>query len=437
MTETDLTLVDTNQVSKQTFSYDDYNNQTDAYEYDFGSGSAGSLVRHTHTDFLTTNSVNSTDYTTTSVYLRSLPAQTSVYDSGGTERARTTIEYDNYSPTSPHAALTNRSGISGFDSSFNTSYTTRGNATSTTRYLLNSSGSVTGSVSAYAQFDVAGNVFEAIDPRGNVTTFDFADRFGTPNGEAESNSSPTELSSVSQSSFAFVTKVTNPLSQIAYSQYDYYSGHPVDGEDANGTVTSGYYSDALDRPTQVVRASNLSTPDSQTTFAYDDSGKTITTTSDRDVYNDTSHPLKSVILYDGLGRTFETHAYESNSAYITTKQNFDALGRAYQSSNPYRSGDTVYWTTTRFDALGRVTSVTTPDNAAVATSYSGNTVTVTDQASKARKSVSDALGRLTTVYEDPSSLNYQTSYTYNVLNDLTYVSQGSKCAPLAMIHYSA
>jgi len=70
--------------------------------------------------------------------------------------------------------------------------------------------------------------------------------------------------------------------------------------------------------------------------------------------------------------------------------------------------------------------VTAPDNAAVGTSYSGNTVTVTDQAGRARKSVADALGRLTTVYEDPSSLNYSTSYTYDVLNDLTTVSQDSQ-----------
>jgi RHS repeat-associated protein len=71
-----------------------------------------------------------------------------------------------------------------------------------------------------------------------------------------------------------------------------------------------------------------------------------------------------------------------------------------------------------------VTSVTTPDSAVVTTSYSSNTVTVTDQAGKTRKSVTDALGRLTAVYEDPAGLNYQTSYSYDVLDNLTSVSQG-------------
>ncbi len=58
-----------------------------------------------------------------------------------------------------------------------------------------------------------------------------------------------------------------------------------------------------------------------------------------------------------------------------------------------------------FDALGRVTSVTTPDSAVVNTSYRGNTVTVSDQAGKQRKSVTDALGRLIQIYEAPNDPN--------------------------------
>jgi YD repeat-containing protein len=53
---------------------------------------------------------------------------------------------------------------------------------------------------------------------------------------------------------------------------------------------------------------------------------------------------------------------------------------------------------------------------------------VTDQASKQRKSVTDALGRLKTVYEPDSggTLNVNTDYTYDVLNNLLTVSQGSQ-----------
>src|SRR6185436_1372725 len=107
--------------------------------------------------------------------------------------------------------------------------------------------------------------------------------------------------------------------------------------------------------------------------------------------------------------------------------------RANNVSNPYRPylAESAVWTITVFDALGRVTSVTTPDSAVVATAYSGNTVTVTDQAGKLRRSVTDALGRLARVDEpnssnslgDVSNPNQPTSYTYDVLDNLTGVAQ--------------
>jgi RHS repeat-associated protein len=40
--------------------------------------------------------------------------------------------------------------------------------------------------------------------------------------------------------------------------------------------------------------------------------------------------------------------------------------------------------------------------------------------------VTDALGRLSSVVEDPSGLNYQTSYSYDTLDNLTTVSQGAQ-----------
>jgi uncharacterized protein RhaS with RHS repeats len=77
----------------------------------------------------------------------------------------------------------------------------------------------------------------------------------------------------------------------------------------------------------------------------------------------------------------------------------------------------VLWTTSAYDALGRVISITTPDNAVVSTTYSGNTATVTDQAGKDRQSATDALGRVIQVVEDPGTggLGYSTTYAYDVL----------------------
>lgn len=408
-----------NLVSKQTFEFDDtvpFNNQNNLKEYNFGTGAAGSLARETRTTFVTSSS-----YTDNSVHLRSLPSQISIHDGAGTERARTTYEYDNYATDTNHAALTDRSNISGFDSAFGTSYPSRGNVTATTRYFL-VSGSVTGSISIYSQYDIAGNVIKNIDGRGYATEFFYPDCFGAPNGEAQTSTDPAELGSVTKT-FAYITQVRNALNQWTYIQFDYYLGRVVDARDVNGIVASGYYDDLLDRPTQVKKAVGT-TAENHSVFSYDDTNRIITTTSDLNSNNDGL--LINKLLYDQMGRTIETRRYESGTNYIATQTQYDVLGRAYKTSNPFRpwQSESAVWSTSTFDAFGRVLTVTTPDSAVLTTSYSGNSMTVTDPAGKARKSVTDALGRLITVYEDPSSLNYETAYAYDVLDNLTTVTQG-------------
>lgn len=420
--ETVTTLADTNQISKQTFGYDDtvpFNNQNSVKEYDYGVGVVGSLVRETRTTYQT-----SASYTGTSVHIRNLPTQVSLFE-GLVERARTTYEYDNYPLDSNHSPLTNRPSISGFDAAFTTGYPTRGNVTGITKYLL-SGGAVTGSISSYSQYDIAGNVTKIIDGRGNATELNYDDCFGAPNGEARTPSAPAELAGLY--SYAFATSIKNPLNHWTYSQFDFYLGAPVDGEDANGVVASGTYNDSLDRPTQIRRAAGTSITN-QTTFSYDDTNRVITTSSDRDTNND--NVLVNSLVYDQMGRTKETRQYVGGANYIAIRSEYDALGRLYKTSNPLGMGETPVWTTTVFDALSRTTSVTTPDNAAVSTSYSGNSVTVTDQAGKARKSVTDALGRLIEVYEDPVGVNYKTEYAYDVLDGLTTVTQGTQTRTFA------
>lgn len=62
----------------------------------------------------------------------------------------------------------------------------------------------------------------------------------------------------------------------------------------------------------------------------------------------------------------------------------------------------------------------------VATTYASEVTTVTDQAGKQRRSSVDGLGRLVTVTEDPSVLNYQTSYGYDARGNLKTVTQGTQ-----------
>lgn len=269
----------------QTFAYDRYVNKTDTCEYDFGPGA---LIRRTHTDYLTTN--NGANYATdTAIHIRSLPSLQWVSSdaAGRNKKAQTSFEYDNYNQNTSdnfHASLAGCSGITGLDSAYTTTHYTRGNVTKTTRSLLDTNGNVTGSISGYARYDIAGNVVKAIDPRSTsnniiATTFDFSDAYGVPDGNAEGNELPlpTELPS-SVHTYAFATKVTNALNQNAFTQYDYYLGKPVNGEDANGIVAKGSYEDALDRATGVdTGILTNSLIQHHTSFIYDDTARTITT----------------------------------------------------------------------------------------------------------------------------------------------------------------
>ena len=73
--------------------------------------------------------------------------------------------------------------------------------------------------------------------------------------------------------------------------------------------------------------------------------------------------------------------------------------------------------------------MTLPDNNTVQTSYSGATVTITDQVNRKIKRESDSLGRLVKVTEQNVStgaLNQETTYSYNLLDKLTLVNQGNQ-----------
>ncbi len=471
MAEISVTLPETNQVSKRTFQYDQYNNQTDVYEYDFGSAGAGLLIRHTHTDYANSvNLINNLDYTladgTTGIRLLSLPIKQQVFDGNGALRAQTAYEYDNYDQIGSdnfHDPLVPRSNLTGFDTAFAETYYKRGNITKVTQFLLDSQGQVIEEIKSYSQYDIAGNVIKTIDPRstaGNIiaTGFDFDDQFGSPDSEARSNTRPSELTPAGQpelSTFAFPTKVTNAVSHISYAQFNYYLGAAVNTEDQNGVVSSIEYGngglDLLDRTSKVVRAINTAIKN-QTTFAYNDAARTITNTSDLKAYGD--NLLKSETIYDGLGRTTETRQYETSTAYITSRSEFDALGRVKRTFNPYRTTteSTYGWTDITYDELSRSTKVETFDQSGastgfVTTDYSGNRVLVKDQDNKQRLSQIDAGGRLTDVWEvtnDPTShvevsfgtqslTGYLTHYDYDALDSLITVTQRKGASETAQI----
>jgi RHS repeat-associated protein len=432
ITQTVTTLLDVtpNLVSKKTFAYDEYNNQTDVYEYGFGSGAPGPLIRRIHTSYLTTNEIQgNVNYAADlNIHIRNLPARKIVYDDSGNMRSQTDLVYDDYGAY----PLVDRPGIVQHDSGFNTDYGARGNLTET--IYRNTDGS-SSEIHLNNQYDIAGNPVKTVDGRGFATDFDFTDCFGSPDDDAQSNVRPPELED-GEFTYAFSTKVTNALGHTAYTQYDYYLGKPVNSQDTNDFVSSVAYNDALDRPTQSIQARykvgvGIPAERRQSTITYDDANRKITTTGDRAIFND--NVLSSKSYHDGLGRPWRT-ASDEGPTWTITDTRYDALERVSQVSNPYRAADpdsasppSGAWTKTVYDVLGRAIDVETPDGAHVTTQYSGNKMTVVDQSGKSRLSETDPLGRLIKVIEDPDGqLKYVTSYSYNALDNLCQIAQGEQ-----------
>jgi RHS repeat-associated protein len=412
------------QVTKKEYTYDNYNNLTDSYEYDFGTNQTGSFLRRSHIDYVADSSYTSES----TAHLRSLPSQKWVSsDAVGTNKvSRTVYEYDNYATDANHTGLISRSTVTGHDSTnYSTGFAYRGNVTAVTSY--SNAAAQTGAVTGYAQYDMLGNNVKTIDANGNATTTSYDDNFGAPDGEARTNTAPSQLNG--QNTFAFPTSITNALGWTAYVQVDYFSGALVNTENVNGVISKTFYNHLLDRPTQSFTA--VGTPNEmQSKVVYDDANRRVEATSDLYALND--NLIKGESFYDGLGRTSETRSYQ-DGGYVVSKVEFDALGRVKRVTNPYRPllNEQPVWTESFYDALSRVIKVRTPDNAEALTSYSGNSVTVTDQANKKRRSITNAIGQLVRLDEPDLSGNLgsvtsptqPTSYVYDTLNNLLQVQQ--------------
>ncbi|HEX7957469.1 MAG TPA: RHS repeat domain-containing protein, partial [Pyrinomonadaceae bacterium] len=328
--ESTTTLTDTNLVAKTTFGYDQYNNQTDVYVFGFGSGAPPTFpTRHVHTDFLTSNPVNGVNYATdTSIHLRSLIREQRVYsvntqNGAETAAAYTRYEYDQF-------GLTARSGITGLDAGFTAGYLTRGNVTTVTQYA--DAAAAAGAVSSTMTYDVAGNLVSSTDARGQTTQVDYSDSFSD---------------AVNRNTYAYPTSTTPPVPDpsavfgsatplVTTSVYDFATGLLISATDANGKTVAYEYNDPLNRPTRVTR------PDGGwTQYNYDtalnagvsnDYVRTLTAL-------DGARSVESYRFHDGLGRLSRTFLNEGGSPVVfsTTDTQYDALGRAWRVSQPYRT----------------------------------------------------------------------------------------------------
>jgi RHS repeat-associated protein len=396
------TKLDNNLVKVETYNYDEYDNQIDSYEYDYGNGAQGALIRQTHTDYLKINPENSLDYTSDEIHIKGLPTETQVKNADGTIIAQTSFKYDEASyPILQYGSVT---GWNAPDTAARGNVTTSKNWVNTTNTYIET----------HAQFDQVGNVRKTWDGKGNTSETEYAADFH----------------------YAYPTKVTSAIPDStgthgsntaleSTSWYDYSTGLVTSTTDANGQTTTYEYNDPLNRLTKINYPNGA-----WTTYGYGDTPGNLYVLSGSSL--DASRYTETYKYFDGVGRVTRTLSGAPWN-WIRTDTQYDALGRVVGMSNPYYTTElssavspSAVWTSTSYDELNRVIEIRSPDNAVVTTSYTGNEITATDQAGKSRKSITDGLGRMTKVVEDPgtSKLNYETTYSYDVLGNLRTVSQG-------------
>ena len=121
---------------------------------------------------------------------------------------------------------------------------------------------------------------------------------------------------------------------------------------------------------------------------------------------DSQNNKGTVIHYfDGLYRETKKETFDSQQGgHIFVDTQYDGKGRKQQTSNPYRSGETVAWSQVQYDVVDRPIAATGPDLSTIQYSYTGNQTTVTDEGGNPRRYTYDGLGRMTKVEEPNPTL---------------------------------
>jgi RHS repeat-associated protein len=362
-------LPDSNGMVAETDTYYDSTGslENDVYDYDYGSGQVGALLKHTHTDYASLTAT--IFYDGTSSYqspISNRPHQVTVYDGSGTIAAQTTYGYDE-TAVAPSSGTPNHFSVTG----------SRGNQTTVTSLVA--TGTTVNTTKTY--FDT-GMVQTASDLRNSSlsnTTYSYSDTGGCGN--------------------AFVTTIIEPMNLTQHKTWDCNGGVPKTSTDENSQVTTFTYGDP-----NFFRLTRTGYPDG----GYQTTTYNLGTNSPWNVIQatalDSSRVLSSKTIYDSFARVSQEQLSPDPDAtggidYRDTQ--YDGNGRVASVSNWYRStGEVTYGLTQySYDGLGRTTKVTQPDGNLVQTSFTANCRTVTDEAGKQRYSCNDGLGRLAQVNE--------------------------------------
>ncbi len=357
---------------------DIYGNVLQVLNYNFGP-TTGSLARTYNYTYLYQNP-NSGAYTAHYIYNRLVSA--TVTPAGGSAIALASNVYDAYGSgglngTCVQAVLAAAgTGVREWDSSFTTSYLTRGNVACT----------ASPSGTSVINYDASGNVVSTtVNGVTAQVSSSISSNFATPSQLSVGSQTTT----LGWSSFLGLTNETGPNGDTSSTFYDQYA-RPSNTTSPFGAVTANNYNSP---------PYSLSTPATVTTIIADTPappGSGYTTSSGR-------WTRKTL---DGLGRTILAETGDSTGATKSQAESVygpcacSPMGKLMKQAMPHIVGGTPAWTVYTYDGLGRTLSVLSPDGASTTTYvYQGNTVKVTDPALHWKIFTMDAFGNLIQVTE--------------------------------------
>jgi RHS repeat-associated protein len=405
-----------------------YGLTTEVDLYAYGVGTPGALIRKSVTAYASLGS---------GIFDRA--SSFTVTNGAGSTVAQTEYTYDS-------AALTSVTGVAQHnDTQYGTGDTVRGNVTTVKQWVSGST-----YLSATRSYDTTGQILKSTDFAGNITSFNYSDNLYTDNG-----ASPPSSFTPSKPTNAFVRTVSVPiLGTDATFGYYVATGDIAVSIDQNGADSYAHF-DSFGRTESTVLPPSVGGSRGWTLIQYPG-----TTDTEIDTYLSIASSTPSAscsscnhqqAMLDSTGRQVADILANDPDGATSVATTYDALGRVYSTTNPYRStSDPTYGIqTTSYDSLDRVTSTTAPDGSATH-SYYGSSVSSNggngtqlcssstyglgypslkvDPSAKKRQRWTDAVGRIIEVDEPDSTggLNIPTCMLYDALGNVTQIIQGTE-----------
>ena len=401
-------------------TYDQFGLQREVDDYDYGTGAVGSLTRKTITVYAAPGNG-----------IVDRPSSVTIEDSGNNVKAFTAYGYDETAVSTPSGTTPQHVSVTGG----------RGNLTS----VNSQANGTTHLYRKYTYYDTgmlktSTDVSTSSTTDGAMTTYNY-NNTGTPSPSCGNS---------------FVTSISEPVGSMSRSfTWDCNGGVLLSVTDENSNTSSTAYSGT--NYTNVFWRPYSTTDESNNTTNYfyylDSNSHEFQTETKSATFNSGNSIVDKITTDDGLGRTVfsQTRQGPSASNYDTIATCYDSSGRVSLTTLPYSatlaSSATVCPSTNpgtsyTYDALGRTLSATDAGTGSTSYSYNKNdTLETRTSPTVSKQSEFDVFGRLKSVCEistgtaswpsgacnhNTSATGYLTSYTYDLLGNLTSVTQNNQ-----------